>query len=1236
MLLKKIIMKKFTKTICLFFFCVTLFSQNPTFFIDFGPNDVANGNITENPDVNGNYWNNMLIPTVTGETLELTSINNQSSLIGLEITQDFLMNGIQNGGLLDPDAGLLGEFAIATATQDYFFTTGAAALKFTGMEPGDGFVFSFFGTRNSTSTRISRYALTGINEYQGTLQTSGSDLGGVGYHGNNSTILVSDTIFANAQGEISLALEVVQGGFAYVGLMKLEMVIEADDPVNLPPVADAGEDIFLAAGNTSVTLEGSAVDPDNNPLTYSWVQLNGPLVNIIDNSIPVAQVEGLSNGNSYTFQLSVSDGEFEDTDEVTVVVSEPQEPNEDPDIFRSFYIDFGPNDVINGNITNSPDINGNFWNNVVTSITSGSPVELVDRGNSPSEATVKVIADLLSNGIQNGGLLTPEETLLGDFAIATATQDYFFTVSTGTVAIDNLDPSRSYVFNLFASRNTDIVRISKYVFTGSNTITDTLQTSGPEIGGPGYNGNNSTILTTEPVRPDASGRITINMSVIEGGFAYLNVMRIDEVNANPRYFVDFGPNDVINGNITIGPDENGHYWNNMTNPGSNADSLLFIDKNNQMSEKYLKVVGSFQVNGIQNGGLLEPDIELLGEFAIATATQDYFFTTNTASLEIGGLDPENGYIFSLFGTRNSTSTRITEYKFEGEEEFVDSLQTSGPDLGGIGYNGNNSTVLSTDTLYADPEGKIQLTVNVAEGGFAYLGLMKIEEFMPPAPPEPVCVEQDSFMISVMGSSVAFGVGAINNQGYAYEYTQLLEERADAGIGQDWAVTNISIGGNTTVDVLNRWETDLLPVCGRYVIYGLSLGNEGIHEQGQPAFDQFRDNMLLLIEQSRAQNIEPVVVNCYTRSDFNETDYNYLKEMNLLIHSWDVASINVLGAIDDGTGAWAEGYVADPYHPNTAGHQEFAYAIVPSLFDALHAGKPQPELVEGTYLTIDKSVSDYQLEFTPDAVVHPFTFSFDIKTEGIGVTGGFTTDDGGFGGLVIDENTGNLNYVSTETEGIESNFVINDGSWHKVTLSHYYARGKTFLYVDDQLLGMVDENLEPQKFFLSEINGPTADYRNLLFYRSAMNEEEVSAMMEGDLLKSSLEMYAPLDGQGITEFNLLANLAQSFNELTQVNAYQIITALEEPVFQDLNPLEIFPNPANNLANIIFDLEADDHVKLYIVDVFGKNVASLVNERMSSGKYSVAWELRQNDNPSGLYFCILELNEKKYIRKVLLFD
>ena len=75
-------------------------------------------------------------------------------------------------------------------------------------------------------------------------------------------------------------------------------------------------------------------------------------------------------------------------------------------------------------------------------------------------------------------------------------------------------------------------------------------------------------------------------------------------------------------------------------------------------------------------------------------------------------------------------------------------------------------------------------------------------------------------------------------GYAYMYTQLLTKRHEEGRGLDWKTSNISIGGNTTANLLDRWERDLLSNCSSYVIYGLSLGNEGVHDRGEAAYNSY--------------------------------------------------------------------------------------------------------------------------------------------------------------------------------------------------------------------------------------------------------------------------------------------------------------------------------------------------------------------------------------------------------------
>src|SRR5215204_5739455 len=65
-----------------------------------------------------------------------------------------------------------------------------------------------------------------------------------------------------------------------------------------PPVAHAGNDISLTIGCSAkarIVLDGSgSYDPDANPISYNWKQIQGILVLITDQTSPRATVENLS------------------------------------------------------------------------------------------------------------------------------------------------------------------------------------------------------------------------------------------------------------------------------------------------------------------------------------------------------------------------------------------------------------------------------------------------------------------------------------------------------------------------------------------------------------------------------------------------------------------------------------------------------------------------------------------------------------------------------------------------------------------------------------------------------------------------------------------------------------------------------------------------------------------------------------------------------------------------------
>ena len=206
-------------------------------------------------------------------------------------------------------------------------------------------------------------------------------------------------------------------------------------------------------------------------------------------------------------------------------------------------VDFGRhNNGTDGTATTSPDVNGNYWNNFSENGDFEVPLgfarnDLLATDNTATAIDFQTTTRFRSNGRQNGGLLSPDPALLGDFAIGTATEDYWFTENglggTGSMVFSDLDPSMLYNFRLFGTRNTDAggVRTTSYTVTGGDgPVSQDLQTSGAGSSATaGYFGNNDTIISFTGVSPDANNEITLDLTVVNGGFAYLGVLELTAV-----------------------------------------------------------------------------------------------------------------------------------------------------------------------------------------------------------------------------------------------------------------------------------------------------------------------------------------------------------------------------------------------------------------------------------------------------------------------------------------------------------------------------------------------------------------------------------------------------------------------------------------------------------------------------------------------------------------------------------
>lgn len=425
-------------------------------------------------------------------------------------------------------------------------------------------------------------------------------------------------------------------------------------------------------------------------------------------------------------------------------------------------------------------------------------------------------------------------------------------------------------------------------------------------------------------------------------------------------------------------------------------------------------------------------------------------------------------------------------------------------------------------------------------------------------------------IAVFGSSVASGTGdELRQEGYAGRLRDLL-------VPSGWEVVNQSRGGDSTVTMAERFAPEgapnpaikyLLPANPGYVAIGLSLGNEGIANvktvaEKDAVFTRFANGIRGFITRSRQNGIVAVVTLCYTRNDFTDVEYAYTRRMNLLVNSWDVPSVNFLGAVDDGTGKWVDGFWTDALHPTAAGHAELTTTFVPTLFEALEKDKPLPARSTATGFA-RVSGGPAAMTFAPPVPMHPFAISLNVRSQAFGtvvtISGSMlnatsvpapargrgqasgrkltTLSAGGPFAAAVGVRNGMWTYTSS-TGAVIASAVIADASWHQITVSHYTARGETLFFVDGRLAGKTPERLEPKRFVVGGPGDSThppaprqVDYKDLLIYRSALNPDEAAALQAGTLLQASLEIYAPLTDARFPRGAILENRAQSLSGVT---------------------------------------------------------------------------------------------------------
>lgn len=224
---------------------LSLSAQAQTILVDFG-NNGTNGNITASPDANGNYWNNSYNGGYTVTNMVTTA--NGTTTIDLGYTTAVATNSAALGVGAAPSP-----LNITTAYEDAIFSTGTTAgtgitIRFSQLDLTKTYKFTLFGSRSATDNRTTNFEMVGASTSTGSLQTSGTNIGGAGINYNNSNVLVLggvSGIAPNGSSQIDLTLYATStdtNKFAYLNAMQIDVIPE--------PTTWA----LLAAGLTTVVI----------------------------------------------------------------------------------------------------------------------------------------------------------------------------------------------------------------------------------------------------------------------------------------------------------------------------------------------------------------------------------------------------------------------------------------------------------------------------------------------------------------------------------------------------------------------------------------------------------------------------------------------------------------------------------------------------------------------------------------------------------------------------------------------------------------------------------------------------------------------------------------------------------------------------------------------------------------------------------------------------------------------
>jgi hypothetical protein len=166
----------------------------------------------------------------------------------------------------------------------------------------------------------------------------------------------------------------------------------------------------------------------------------------------------------------------------------------------------------------------------------------------------------------------------------------------------------------------------------------------------------------------------------------------------------------------------------------------------------------------------------------------------------------------------------------------------------------------------------------------------------------------------------------------------------------------------------------------------------------------------------------------------------------------------------------------------------------------------------------------------------------------------------------------------------------------------------------------------------------------VFYQNPGNSQDVQIKADGATVVAAFPLPGKADSTGVSALSSAFSLTSGSHSISltggsvNIDYLQLAERISSSVKQTSNLPQAFslaqnyPNPFNPSTTIDFSLGKTSNVRLTVYNILGQKLATLVDNQMNAGAYSVQFDAR--NFASGVYFYRLEAGDFRANKKMLL--